>query len=380
MNVLIVSHTYISPINRDKWTTMTSLNPDINLTVIFPKQWPSCIFSHHANPDEQKNTNRCSFVALDTHREGNELLYTYKISHLYTLIKKLNPDLIHVEQGPGALCYTQIHLCCALLRKKIPTIFFTWVNWEPKLSIKHRLFLAPLEKINLTKASGAIAGNHDALTILQKKGFTKPILVLPQLGINNSIFAPHNNKQKNKFLIGFVGRLTKEKGIFLLAQAFCKIAKNFPSWHLAFIGQGPDKNELLSFIDKNNMQDHIHIKAPVSHMDVADHMHTFDLFVLPSYDTPSWREQFGHVLIEAMACGIPVLASNAGEIPHVIAQAGRIFEQKNEQSLIEHLQTLMQDEDLRKALGESGCQRVQHYYTHEVIAEKTHAFWLSMIK
>jgi glycosyltransferase involved in cell wall biosynthesis len=81
------------------------------------------------------------------------------------------------------------------------------------------------------------------------------------------------------------------------------------------------------------------------------------------------------VLIEAMACGIPVIGSNAGEIPNVIANAGLIFEQKNEVGLLAQLQALMQDDQLRMRLGEKGRKRVECYYSHEAIAKNTHDYW-----
>jgi glycosyltransferase involved in cell wall biosynthesis len=81
------------------------------------------------------------------------------------------------------------------------------------------------------------------------------------------------------------------------------------------------------------------------------------------------------VLIEAMACKVPVLGSTGGEIPHVIADAGLVFEQKNEADLREKLGLLMQDNGLPKLLGEKGYKRVMKLYSHEAIARATIKVW-----
>lgn len=190
MKVVIISHTYISPINRDKWKVLSKLYPHTQLLVIFPKLWPSALFSHKAHVDPHEQSPGCRFVALDCFKAGNELLYRYSFSQLYTTIKKFQPDLIHVEQGDSALSYFQANMCCRYLNKNIKSVFFTWINWKPKHSRKYKLLWSPIEKINRQCASGAIAGNRQAQEILKEKGFSRPIMVLPQLGVNTQIFHP----------------------------------------------------------------------------------------------------------------------------------------------------------------------------------------------
>jgi glycosyltransferase involved in cell wall biosynthesis len=377
MKVVVVSHTYISPINRDKWTTLADRHPDAQVTVITPRYWPTHLFKHEAK-QEVHHSPTCSFIPIETFKEGNELLYGYTPQKLYTVIKKINPDIIHVEQGAGAFSYFQINCYVKMLKLKAKSIFFTWLNWQQKNSFKHTLLLSPLEKINLRCAHGAIAGNHDAKKILQQKGFQKPIVVLPQLGINPHIFKPAHiikNSSERKKYIAYIGRITEEKGVFYLAQAFIQLSEDFPEWNLLFIGDGPAYERLRSFITNKRMQKRINFCAPAPHHIIAQLLQNIDIMVLPSYDTPTWREQFGHVLIEAMACNVPIIGSSAGEIPHVIKDAGLVFEQRNERALLAQLKTLMQDDELRKKFGTLGYQRAMNNYTHDIIADKTYEFW-----
>lgn len=380
MNVLVISHTYITPINRDKWKTFASRYKDVTLKVVFPKKWPTHLFNHQAKISAHENTQNCTFQALDTFNEGNEVKYAYSTLSLMKLLKDFRPDVIHVEQGVHAFSYFQVILFSRLLGLKPKFSFFTWVNWRQKYSLKYRLTWKLIEKINLFFSSGAVVGNHDAKDILQEMCALDNVCVLPQLGVNQQIFqaATQTFKPRKKY-IGYVGRMTPEKGIFHLAESFASLQEAFPNWNLLFVGGGPAEKQLIDYSVERRLLDRIEFREPVSHEQVADVMREIDVLVLPSYDTPDWKEQFGHVLIEAMACKVPIIGSTGGEIPNVIADSGLVFPQKDITKLTDSLSSLMNDEALRKELGEKGYQRMQKNYSHEVIADKTYTFWRGLM-
>jgi len=374
MNVLVISHTYISRINRDKWKVFAKKHNDIELKVIFPTKWPTHLFNHEAGDMACENTGNCTFCALGAFFVGNEVRYGYNTRSLMRLLKDFTPDIIHVEQGVNAFSYFQVILCAKLLRLKSRFSFFTWVNWRPKHSMKYRLLWRWIERFNIFFSHGAIAGNHDAKEILREKGLRSQIDVLPQLGVNTDIFQPAYVKKEKKY-IGYVGRITSEKGVLHLAKAFMRLAEKFPDWCLLFVGTGPLEKQLIDFVITHKMLDRIEFRDPVTHESVSPILQMLDVLVLPSYDTPYWKEQFGHILIEAMACKVPIIASTGGEIPNVVGSAGLVFEQKNIEALTEQLKTLMGDQGLRQTLGQKGYDRVHTSYSHEIIAQKTYDFW-----
>jgi glycosyltransferase involved in cell wall biosynthesis len=106
---------------------------------------------------------------------------------------------------------------------------------------------------------------------------------------------------------------------------------------------------------------------------------TLDIFVLPSRTTKTWKEQFGRVLIEAMACETAVVGSSSGEIPHVIGDAGLIFEQGNVQHLREQITRLISRPSDRRRLGQTGRLRVLNQYSMGHVAEKTVALYERML-
>jgi glycosyltransferase involved in cell wall biosynthesis len=105
----------------------------------------------------------------------------------------------------------------------------------------------------------------------------------------------------------------------------------------------------------------------------------FDVLVLPSRSTPSWVEQFGRVLVEAMACGVPVIGSSSGEIPHVIGDAGLVFPEGDVEALRGQLAMLAASPEERRRLGELGRQRALAAYTQARIAEATYRVYLEML-
>lgn len=371
MNILIIGHAYIAPINQEKWTTFARLNHDDKLTIVFPEKWQDALFSQTKTETNSQYEN-CNFIGLPAYNTWQEIKYRYHTRDLIKILKKTKPDIIYVEQGDCALSYFHIILLSIFFTPRAKRLFFTWVNWKPKVSLKHNLFFGTIGKINRFFSHGAIVGNYDAQVILEDKNFKKPILVLPQLGIKTDI--PTNKKLQNQYKVGFIGRLAAEKGVFDLLHAFFSIHKQHPDWKLLFVGSGPIKKDLKSTIDELGIKGKTEIKDPVPHEEIFTILNGIDILVLPSYDIPTWREQFGHILIEAMALKVPIIGSTGGEIPNVIGNTGCIFTQRNISDLSTKMNLLMNNPELRKSFGEKGFERVKQEYSHEVIAEKSRAF------
>jgi glycosyltransferase involved in cell wall biosynthesis len=100
-------------------------------------------------------------------------------------------------------------------------------------------------------------------------------------------------------------------------------------------------------------------------------MRSFDAVLLPSLTLPGWKEQFGRVLVEAMASGVPVVGSDSGEIPRVTGKGGVIVPEGDEDALAGALFRLYSDAGLRADLGKRGRERVLKHFTHARIAQGT---------
>ena len=196
----------------------------------------------------------------------------------YTLLQKIITQFIKKTVDYGIVCTSEAF---KILNE---------VNWYPKT--KKIFWGVPLE-------------------IYQKDISQQEILNLKQkLNISES--------QK---VIGYVGRFIEEKGIKDLVRAFLKLDLEAV---LIFIGDGPLRN-YLEEISKNHKN--IIVLPAQKSEDLAYYYKLMDVLVLPSKTTKSWKEQYGRVLIEAMACGTKLIGSNSGAIPEVIDDCGTIFKE-----------------------------------------------------
>lgn len=166
-------------------------------------------------------------------------------------------------------------------------------------------------------------------------------------------------------VMGYVGRFVAEKGITTLLEA-CVHARG--SWKLMFVGGGPMRREIEEA--RAATPDRIRVVTDVPHDRVAGYMNAMDVLCAPSRTTASWREQFGRMLIEAQACGVPVVASPSGEIPHVVGDAGLLVEECNSRAWAEQLDALEHDADRRRALGTRGLEQARTRFAWPVIARQ----------
>ena len=140
------------------------------------------------------------------------------------------------------------------------------------------------------------------------------------------------------------------------------------------------QSEIEALADSLELRDRLVIINAVPHHDVPRYMNAMDALVLPSRTTPHWKEQFGHVLIEAMACGTPVIGSDSGAIPEVIDSAGLIFPEGDIDALAQHLRRLASHRDESRRLSQAGLARVHALYTHDTIAEQTARIYRSVYR
>jgi glycosyltransferase involved in cell wall biosynthesis len=104
-----------------------------------------------------------------------------------------------------------------------------------------------------------------------------------------------------------------------------------------------------------------------------------DALVLPSRTRPNWKEQFGRVLVEAMACGVPVVSSDCGEPPNVVGDAGLVFPENRADALTAHLARLLADPELCADLARRGRERVLDHYTQAQIAAQTYQVYRELL-
>jgi glycosyltransferase involved in cell wall biosynthesis len=253
----------------------------------------------------------------------------------------------------------------------VPALFFNWQNIYKDYPWPFSYF----ENYNFTHASAGIAGSREIRDILLEKKCRAPLFVIPQFGVDTDVYCHRPQRALRKtivgdgaFTIGYAGRFVEEKGIGTLIETFNKLPDNV---HLVLIGSGPLKEKLRRQVSLFGATDRLHIIDQVGSRDMPVYLNIMDCLVLPSLTFPNWKEQFGRILIEAMACEVPVIGSTAGEIPNVIGEAGLIFPEGNSAALAKSLQIVMGDDNRRVILAKKGRERVLEHFTQKKIARDT---------
>ena len=360
MRVLLTSHTYAAPGNQAKLAALAAV-PDVELTVVIPAQWQDRLFTLHGATAQ----GAYRLITLPTLGLQRPNTFTYR-ANLHQLLSAVAPDILHIEQEPRSLAAT--HWLWAN-RGRAKSLIFTWENIEQP----RRVPLSQFERYVLRRANGLVGGNAASIGLLRAKNYRGLTRILPQLGVDlfdeRATPLPIQLDLNNQFVVGFVGRLVDEKGLGDLVQA----VQDVPNTHLLILGGGPWRSRLATLPN-------VTVCPTVPHAEVPAYLAAMHVLVLPSRTLPKWKEQFGHVLIEAMACGVPVIGSDSGAIPEVIADAGLIFPEGDVAALRAAIVRLRDDAALRAEFSAKGRARVLAHYTHQRIAEQTVAIYRELLQ
>jgi len=166
-------------------------------------------------------------------------------------------------------------------------------------------------------------------------------------------------------VVGFVGRFVEEKGCRFLMSVLDRLQE---PWRALFVGAGPLESDLRAWTRRHG--DRVAIETTVRHDDVPAYLNAMDVLCAPSQTTAWWREQFGRMLIEGFACGIPVVASDSGEIPHVIGNAGLVVREGDVDAWTQAVARLLADPALRADLGQRGRERAVSAFAWPVVARQ----------
>src|SRR5439155_11240043 len=194
--------------------------------------------------------------------------------------------------------------------------------------------------------------------LAQIRGFLGDYALELPVGLDNQLFKPDSTSLRSALgwsnqhrVIGYVGRLVRLKGVDLLAAAFRELSQKTSDVRLLIIGSGAEEKGIRSVLAKQLAQGLVHIEPDLDHSQLAQGYRAMDLLVMPSR-----YENFSNALLEAMACGVPFLASDVGG-NRIMAEsgAGWLFECGSAPSLVARLKEILKHGSELKARGKIGC-------------------------
>jgi len=366
LRIAAISHSCVIDVNQQLYVELAG-RPDVKLLLIAPDQWDSSLRGDTAFSclPELKDLAH----PLPTAFPGHIHLHWYR--GLGPVLQEFEPDVLYVDEEPYSLVTTQ-----ALGRQRrlgCKLVFYT------KQNLFKRYFppFSFMQKRALDCADHAMVVSDEAAEVLRAKGYTGTMTELPH-GIDPQLVAPHDSEPLRARLgikapiIGYVGRIAAEKGVWDLLESARVLADRIgPNFTVVVIGDGPDRWRLEAAAERQLPSGTFFFTGAVAHHAVPDYLNLLDVLVLPSRTRPHWKEQFGRVLVESLACGVPLVGSTSGQIPAVIKDTGGglVFEEGNVVDLADKLQTLLEDPDMAQSMAEKGRAVVAERYSYKRVAE-----------
>jgi glycosyltransferase involved in cell wall biosynthesis len=367
MRITLISKALVMGAYQSKCELIAS-HRDVELTVYVPPAWRT---GQQVARLERLHTQGYSLVELPIHFNGNYHLHYY--SQLAQQMRHAQPDIVHIDEEPYNLATFQALRAARALHAK--ALFFSWQNLLRRYPPPFRW----IERYVLDHSQCVIAGSQEAAQVLRSKGFSRQIVVIPQFGVDPDVFSPRITapaQPRERFLVGYVGRLVKEKGVDLLLQALAGLPTSVQAM---IVGDGEELLSLRNLAARLDVAGRVEFVPAVSSARIPSIYTQLDALVLPSRTQVNWKEQFGRVLIEAMSSGVPVIGSTCGEIPQVIGDAGLLFPEGDVEALRQQLRQLIAQPTCCADLALRGRARVLARYTMQRIADETVAVYRRMM-
>lgn len=280
-----------------------------------------------------------------------KLDYFLNIARVRRIVKSIQPDLIHAHHSTS-------HGFMASMTGFQPMIITGWgsdILDSPK---------NPLLKILLTNSFKKAS----AITVLSyftreaiRSLTTKEVEIIP-FGVDTDKFSP-KEKEREILKIGTIRTLSEKYGVEYLIRAFARVAEKYPNMKLEIVGDGPQ----FDFLNQLTIELKIETKV-LFHGFVNQNseerkylriLEDFDVFAMLSVMD---SETFGVAGVEAMSCGIPVIASNKGGLTEVVGDTGMIVPAKDVSAIALALEELVLDGQLRKVKGVKAREKVLRLY------------------
>lgn len=360
--LLTIGHSYVVAENRRLAHEMAVVgSDDWDVTVVAPRRYRGDLRTIDFEPiDGEASNARLSAVRW----QAMPHLSTYADTSVLT---RGRWDVVHCWEEPYVRAGAQI------ARRVPPGAVFVPATFQ-NIAKRYPWPLGAFERTTMTRADGWIAFGETVRTALATRdGYGKPVRVIPP-GVDVERFVPDRTAsaairqqlgwQADDCVVGFLGRFVPQKGLPVLVDALERLAV---PWRALFVGGGPMEKELRAFASRHAGRVAV---TGVPHHEVPRWLNAMTMLCAPSQTTAGWREQFGRMLIEGMACGVPVLASASGEMPAVVADAGVVLPEHDASTWAAAMARLASSPGERLRRSEWGLRRARREYAWPSIARR----------
>lgn len=287
-------------------------------------------------------------------------------------------DVVHCWEEPYILAGGQV---ARWARRGTPLVFTTFQNIAKAYPPPFRW----VERYAMRKAAGWIcSGSLVEQTLSGRPGYDKPTARIP-LGVDVGAFRPDPAAGREVLrqlgwepgppVVGYLGRFVPEKGLGLLTRALDRLGGD---WRALLVGAGPMEPELRAWAAGHG--DRVRLCTGVTHDAVPAYLNAMAVLCAPSRTTPRWKEQFGRMVVEAFAAGVPVVGSDSGEIPFVVGDAGVVVGENDEAGWARAVGELLADPARRRELADRGLHRARDEFAWPVVARRHLDFFERLLR
>ena len=345
--LLVVSHPAIVDVNQEVYRELSRRG--WRVTIVVPDHW--------GDEYSRANLTPRALPGLESALRPTRVAFAGRPQrHLYLtrtrrLCVAIRPDVAFLEAEPYALAASQWARACS--RSGIPFGVQCYENIDRRLPAPVRWMRSRV----LHEAAFVAARSDSAARLARAWGATGEVALAPPAVPSWGDVPEHATHER--FTVGYAGRLIESKG---LADLLAAVRRLQAPVELLLAGGG----ELRAQLEGQPIPgSSVRVLAGLSHDQMAGAYAQFDVLVLPSHTTPTWKEQFGRVIIEALRCGVPVVGSDSGEIPWLIGLTGGglVFPEGDSEALARRLAELREAPELRRRLAKTGRAAVERLFS-----------------
>jgi len=369
LRVVSVSHSAVRHGAARKRYELLASDPSLDLTLVVPKVWHEYGQAEHAEP---------SRTALKVHveparltRGGPAKWYLHHYPKLRDVLARLRPDVIHLWEEPWSI----VALQALRLRDRMAPGAALVLETDQNIARRLPAGFERIRRYTLARTDLLIARGDEALQVSRRHGFAGPAEFV-MYGIDAEVFYPRPRPEPQAgrpFRLGYVGRLVQEKG---LDDVLTALHRSPADVELLLLGDGPERAGLLARAAALGLGGRVQVLNPCSPAGVAEFMSSLDALVLMSRTTRTWKEQFGRVIMEAHACGVPVIGSSSGSIPSVVGQNGWIVPEGDGTALATLLTELAAAPDQVAAVAATCNSEVLRRFGYPVVSADLRRAWV----
>ena len=273
-------------------------------------------------------------------------------------------DIIHAHSH----LFLSTNLCALVKKMGSPSLVITThgglIGQTAPLWI-HRIYIPTIAKWTFKSADKIICYTNEEIAGLKELGIEHNKIVVIHNGINTKIFTP-SIREGNANQILWIGRFVPGKGVEYLIDAFNILIKEYPNLKLVMVGKGPLKENIEQKIRDLNLSKNIIINEFVPNSELPNIYQNSDVFVLPSIN-----EGVPRTILEAMACGLPIVCTALPQLINIVEGCGLLVPLRYPRALAEAIYRIISDKKLAQKLGETGRKKVVENYSWEDTVNKT---------